>query len=216
MPPQTLEKAINNNQLTGFPCMNVKDLRKHLPPSPATPKGRMKKPRAGIRSTRKEDELVEQYEEDMHPKDGVSCSDDVEIANNIFCFAALADKEKGTVYTDATGALPVMSLEGNQYYLVVYDYDNNYIDAVPVSDLKDTTIVETIKDIFEKMEEKGHRPRFNVTDNQAARPLKTYLKSKDCKWQFVEPHNHRVNAAEHAIQTFKNHMVSGLCCTDNE
>ena len=45
----------------------------------------------------------------MHPQDGVSCSDGVEITNNIFCFAALADKEKGTVYTDATGALPVMS-----------------------------------------------------------------------------------------------------------
>ena len=43
MPPATLEKAITNNQLKGFPCMNLKDIRRHLPPSPATPKGRMKK-----------------------------------------------------------------------------------------------------------------------------------------------------------------------------
>ena len=49
---------------------------------------------------------------DMHPDGGVICSDNVEITNNIFCFEALADKEKGTMYMDATETLPVMSLEG--------------------------------------------------------------------------------------------------------
>ena len=42
VPAQTLEKAIQNDQLRGFPCMNVKDIRRHLAPSPATAKGRMK------------------------------------------------------------------------------------------------------------------------------------------------------------------------------
>ena len=44
MPPSTLEKAISNNQLKGFPMTNIKDIRRHLPPSPATPKGRVKNP----------------------------------------------------------------------------------------------------------------------------------------------------------------------------
>ena len=66
------------------------------------------------------------------------------------------------------------------------------------------------------MEKNGLHPRLNVTDNQAARPLKAYLKTKECKWQSVEPHNHRVNAAERAIQTFKNHLISGMYCTDSE
>ena len=47
--------------------------------------------------------------------------------NSMFCLEALA--EKGTVYTDATGALPVTSLDGYQYYIVAYDYDNNFIEA---------------------------------------------------------------------------------------
>ena len=34
--------------------------------------------------------------------------------------------------------------------------------------------------------------------------------------QLVEPHNHRVNAAERAIQTFKNHFIAGLCNTDEQ
>ena len=55
--------------------MNLKDIRQHLPPSPATPKRQMKRPRGGIRSTRleKKDEFKKELEEqillykDMHP-----------------------------------------------------------------------------------------------------------------------------------------------------
>ena len=50
MPPTVLEKAISNNQLKDIPMMNIKDIWRHLPPSSATPKGRMKKPRGGIRT----------------------------------------------------------------------------------------------------------------------------------------------------------------------
>ena len=42
-------------------------------------------------------------------------------ANNIFCFASLADKQTGTMYTDQTGALPVRSLDGMQYFFIAYD-----------------------------------------------------------------------------------------------
>ena len=64
--------------------------------------------------------------------------------------------------------------------------------------------------------EKGYTPTFNVTDNQATTPIKAFLKKKNCQWQFVEPSNHRVNAAERAIQTFKNHLISGLSSTDTD
>ena len=120
-------------------------------------------------------------DKDMHPTDASTASEGVITNNNIFCFAALAEKEKGTVYTDATGALPVLSLDGHKYYVVTYDYDNNFIEAKEVSDLKDETIVETVQKIFDKMEAHGHRPKLNVTDNQAARPLKAFLKTKQCK-----------------------------------
>ena len=173
MPAQTLEKAIQNDQLRGFPCMNVKDIRKHLAPSPATAKGRMKKPKQGIRSTRKNQCEEVMDAEDMHPTNRSKTSEGGgEHEANFFCFAALADKEKGTVYTDATGALPVMSLNGKQYYIVMYEYDNNYIHALPVSDLRDVTVVAAVDDFFKEMEEKGHKPRLNVSDNQAANALK--------------------------------------------
>ena len=36
--------------------------------------------------------------------------------NNIFCYSDLADKQAGTLYTDATGAIPTMSLDEMQFF----------------------------------------------------------------------------------------------------
>ena len=93
----------------------------------------------------------------MHPIAGSTASEGVPTNNNVFCFAALAEKEKGTIYTDAMGAFPVLSLDGHQYYIAAYDYDNNFIEAKEVSDLKDETIVETVHKIFNIIEVHGHK-----------------------------------------------------------
>ena len=93
-------------------------------------------------------------------------------ANNVFCFAALADKQTGTIYTDATGALPSRSLDGNQYYFVAYDYDTNYIFAIPIKDQTDASIIEGFEEVFTTLNKKGHKPKFNITDNQAANSIK--------------------------------------------
>ena len=91
----------------------------------------------------------------------------------------------------------------------------NVIFAIPTKDLKDDTVIEAFEQVFNELESKGHKPKFNVTDNQATKPIKKFLQTKECKWQFVEPSNHRVNAAERAIQTYKNHFISGLASTDS-
>ena len=63
--------------------------------------------------------------------------------------------------------------------------------------------IGAFKKVFAQMKEKGFKPAFNVTDNQAVKTIKAYLKAQDCNYQFVEPSNHRVNATERAIQTLK-------------
>ena len=107
--------------------MTVKNVKKYLAPSPATPKGRMKLPQTGIRSTTKQQRQREKVQEKpvVENKDATEINFTVpteghvipeeQKVNNVFCFAALADKNKGTLYTYATGALPVQSIDGNQY-----------------------------------------------------------------------------------------------------
>ena len=52
-------------------------------------------------------------------------------------------------------------------------------------------------------------------DNQASMLIKDFLINQKSPSQFVEPHNHRVNACKRAIQTWKNHFINGLCTTDS-
>jgi hypothetical protein len=54
-----------------------------------------------------------------------------------------------------------------------------------------------------------------VTDNQVTKHIKKFLTNNECKLQLVEPHNHRVNAAERAKQTFKDAFIAALATTDS-
>eukprot|EP00804_Cyclotella_cryptica_P025566 CCRYP_002810-RA/>CCRYP_002810-RA protein AED:0.33 eAED:0.33 QI:0/-1/0/1/-1/1/1/0/369 len=223
-PVSTLIKTINNNQLRGIPMMKADLVQKYLAPSPATSKGHMKRPRTGNQSTGPTTTTPSpttvpaiplSHIPDYTPTGPPATTPHIiDTACNVFCYAALADKHQGTMYTDATGALPAVTLEGNQYYFVAYAYDPNYIYATPLRNLRDESITTAFNDIFQDLKAKGYKPTFNVTNNQATTPIKAYLHKEDCQWQFTEPNNHRVNAAERAIQTFKNHFVSGLCSTD--
>ena len=65
-----------------------------------------------------------------------------------------------------------MSHDGKHFFFVVYDYDTNYIFALPIADVQDKTIIEAFDKVFTGLTEKGHKPTFNVTDNQAVTPLK--------------------------------------------
>jgi len=53
-------------------------------------------------------------------------------------------------------------------------------------------------------------------DNQTTKYIKKFLTEKGYQLQLVEPHNHRVNAAEQAIQTFKDPFIAALATTDRD
>ena len=47
-------------------------------------------------------------------------------------------------------------------------------------------------------------------DNEASSDIKSALTANNYDIQLVPPENHRKNAAERAIQTFKNHFLAGI------
>ncbi len=141
--------------------------------------------------------------------------DDHSIAN-VFCFGAFADKVTGVVYNDCTGEFPYTSLDGNVCFFVMYHYETNAILATPIPGLDSANILAAYKKNFEYLVSKGYTPKLNVMDNQATKAIKAYLTPQDVALQLVEPHNHRVNAAERAIQTFKNRFIGALGTTDSE
>jgi hypothetical protein len=53
-----------------------------------------------------------------------------------------------------------------------------------------------------------------MMDNECSAAVKKYTKSENINIQLVPLHNHRVNAAEHAIATFKEHFIAALATMD--
>jgi hypothetical protein len=133
---------------------------------------------------------------------------------NIFCFRAFADKITGVAYNDCTGEFPFMSLDGNVCVFVMYHYETNANSATPIPGLDSTSILDAYRNNFEYLSEKGYKPKLNVMDNQATKVIMAYLTLHQVSLQLIKPHNHQVNAAERAIQTFKNCFIGALGTTD--
>ncbi len=85
---------------------------------------------------------------------------------------------------------------------------------MPITGLDDCSIFNAYKKNFEELAAKGIKPKLNVLDNQATKHIKSFPTEEDCKLQLVKPHNHRVNAAECAIQTFKDAFILALAMMD--
>ena len=65
------------------------------------------------------------------------------------------------------------------------------------------SILATFQKHFKYLESKGFKPTYNVLDKQASKFIKEFLTEEGSPYQFVELHNHRVNARERAVQTWK-------------
>ena len=99
----------------------------------------------------------------------------------------------------------------NTQLFILYDWRTNAILATPIKDATDKSVVVAFKENIEYLSERGFKPVFNIIDNLVSKMTRAYLKQQKVGIQLVEPHDHRTNAAERAIQTFKNHFTSRLC-----
>ena len=151
----------------------------------------------------------------LHPGPAIIADDEESIAN-VFCYGAFADRHSGVVYNDLTGNFPFVSFDGSVCFLVMYHYEANAIMATPIAGLDNRSIFTAYKKNFKELTAKGFKPKLNVMDNQATKQINFFLTEEECKLQLVEPHNHRVNAAERAIQTFKDAFISALATTDRD
>eukprot|EP00970_Alexandrium_tamarense_P017799 scaffold11398_cov137-Alexandrium_tamarense.AAC.1 len=221
-------KAIDNGQFSSWPGLTSAAVRKYLPPSPATDKGHMKRLRQNIRSTRPkqhspsttaEDNMANRLKQLISEElDANPPAEKMEEGNgtNVFCFAAIADKIEGTVYVDNTGRFPVRSLEGHLYLFILYDYGSNAILVEALKTMESKEFIAAFQKKISYLTQRGFKPRFNVIDNIVSKAVQSFLEEHQIGMQIVEPHNHRVNAAERAIQTFKDHYIAGLSTTDKD
>jgi hypothetical protein len=133
---------------------------------------------------------------------------------DVFCFAALADANTGTMYTDLTSSFPVWSFKNMQYIFVAYVNDLNAIIIHAMPTCTDAAMITTFKKVIKVLRTHGYHPALNVMDNECSTMVERYIRSEKINIQLVPPHNHQANAAEQAIATFKEHFIAALATVD--
>jgi len=206
----TLEAAIKRNFIPNLPGLTTANLKKFPPHSVATSKGHLKQERQGVRSTKsKTPTELPLLSEDAFPTalpDGIRTHS---------IYASVIDRSPtGQVYSDQTGRFVIPSSAGNNYAFVLYDYDSNYIDAVAIPNRTAKAILGAYKLCHNKLVKAGIRPLLHRLDNECSDILKSFFHDNDITHQLAPPGIHRRNAAERAIQTFKDHLIAGLSSTD--
>ncbi len=109
---------------------------------------------------------------------------------DMFCFAALANANTGTMYTDLTGSFPVRSFKNMQYIFVAYVYDLNAIILRAMPTRTNTAIIMAFKEVIMVLRTRGYRPALNAMDNKCSTTVEQYIRSEKINIQLVPPHNH--------------------------
>ena len=94
--------------------------------------------------------------------------------------------------------------------MVLYNYDSNAILAEPCKQRTGEALAETYKILHQRLVKSGVVPILQRLDNEASKIMIRAIEERKLEYQLASPHDHRLNPAERAIQTWKNHFISNL------
>jgi hypothetical protein len=133
---------------------------------------------------------------------------------DVFCFAPLANAITGTMYTNITVAFPVSSFKSMQYVFVAYIYNLNAIIVRAMPSCTNVSMVQAFTEVISILKSGGYHPAWNVMDNECSAAVENYIRSKVVNIQIIPSHNHKANAPERAIATFKEHFIATPATVD--
>jgi hypothetical protein len=89
-----------------------------------------------------------------------------------------------------TDCFPATSSKSNQYIMVVVEVDGNYINAEPMKNKSEGSIIKAYLILWSRLTELGTvQPITHILDNKVSEAYKAEIKTK-CKIQLVPPGNH--------------------------
>lgn len=183
-------KDINTGYFNSWTGLTSANVRKYLIILPETHQGHMKQIQKNIQSTHKSTQR-------LHNPHRTRTSVIISPLNT-------------DTYSDLTGAFPITSNRGNKYIFVFFHAPTNSILAEPLPNKAHSAILHAFTTIHQYLKQRGFNIDHHIFDNDSSKLLTDYFISNNITYQHVPPHMHHANAAEHAIQTFKSHFISGL------
>ena len=195
--------------LTTFPGITTNPISKHLPKSLSIILGHQDQEAKHLRATKiiASGSSLEPSDPDLEP---------MLAPPSHHIFSMLFEKTQVmNSYSDQTGRFPVPSSRGNNYIFVLYHYDTNTIHAVAIPNCQAASIRNAWETVHKRLIQQSHAPNLHILDNKYIQELKDSFVKCKIDFQRVPPKEHRANAAERAIHTFKNHLISTLCSVDS-
>ena len=131
-------KAFKNGNFLGWPGLTESLIKKHLPLSTATIQGHLHKERQNLQSTKKtqrafsQDHNISTETDQETDQDAFPTQTSPQPITHQTLYLLVDRKRLITAYQDLTGRFPVRSSQGNEYVLIGYHYDGNYIHGIPV------------------------------------------------------------------------------------
>ena len=118
-PVSTFLKATRNGNLITWPAIDEVAKEKFLQSTVASAKGHLNQEKMNLQSTKT---FTSQQDDDYFPTPDAPNVKTYESAASLIPFSSTT-----TAYQDLTGRFPHKSSRGNEYLLVVYDFDSNTI-----------------------------------------------------------------------------------------
>ena len=100
--------------------------------------------------------------------------------------------------------------------MIAYDYDSDNILAETIKSRTSLHIKNAYQTMRKLLCSRGLTPKTHVLYNECSKVLKEYMEEENETFQLVPTHLYQRNAAERAIQNFKNHFIAGMVSTHKD
>jgi hypothetical protein len=196
-------KAIDKGYFRGWRGLTSDRVQRFIKPNEHCEQGHMDQRMQGIRSTKSShanpspDAIDTMEEPEQAPSNDKT--------NMVFMTIAEAD---GQLFTDQTGRFPVTSNKGNNYIVLFYVVDANFIKSYPIKSRHRTEILKAYEEVYQYLRIRGYRPKLHRLDNETSKDVEDFIVEQNAQYQYTPPDIHRTNIAERMIRTWKNHMCA--------
>ena len=172
--------------------LTAQSLTKHPPASVAMIKGHLNQARNNQRSSTKAIPTPAPPDVPILTTDDTSHdpfpSSEPGNARTHHCDASVFAPATGQIYSDQTGKFVVASSAGNNYLMVVCNYDSNAILVAPMRSRTGPSILATLfQSIHARLVAAGLRPQLQRLDNECSEALKRFLLDETVNFQLVPP-----------------------------
>lgn len=193
-------ECINKNWFRSFPGLTAARVRKHCTKKQQTTLGNQKMISKNVRTSKpildagiikKQRYLRKQ----LH-------------SIGTFILDSQGDVLENLIAMDLAGRYPITSARGHKYIMVMYDFDSNYINAVPIKSRKSSELVGAFKECYDDLKRRGFEAQVLRLDNEISAELIAAIEAEGLSYQIVSPNDHRLNHAERHIQYFKSRFIA--------